>query len=119
MHEIVTQTQQKIQEGDTDAVVRLDTQFHDLICRASGSKRVGEISQGLRDQMLQFRMNGLCFQDIALRSNEGHKRIIKAIESKSPRLIEDSVQFHLRRTMKDVKKVVGKENKLTVAYESR
>ena len=106
LHEIVTETRRKIEIQDTDAVVRLDTEFHDLICKASGSKRLVEISQGLRDQMLRFRIRALCFQKVALRSNEGHERIIKAIESKNPRRIEDSVQFHLRRTIKDVKKKV-------------
>ena len=106
LKEIVEETNKKIQEKDAHAVVTLDTEFHDLICRASRSRRIEEISQTLRDHMLRFRMQALHLPDVARRSNEGHSRIVEAIEAKDNEQISEAVRFHLERTKKDVTRVI-------------
>jgi DNA-binding GntR family transcriptional regulator len=99
---IIQLTENHIKRNGTRAVVKLDTEFHDILCKASKSERIKEISQSLRDQMLKFRMKGLCFAEIARRSNEGHRRILLAVKSKQIKKIESAVRFHLGRTEKDM-----------------
>jgi DNA-binding GntR family transcriptional regulator len=100
---IIEATEKAVQRNDTQAVVDLDTEFHDIICQASGSPRLNVMSQTLRDHMLRFRMKGLCDADVAERSNQGHRMIVDAIKNKDINEIELAVRFHLNRTMKDLK----------------
>ena len=103
LEKIIEATEKAIQRNDTQAVVDLDTEFHDIICQASGSPRLNVMSQTLRDHMLRFRMKGLCDVDVAERSNQGHRMIVEAIKNKDINEIELAVRFHLNRTMKDLK----------------
>jgi DNA-binding GntR family transcriptional regulator len=103
LDKIIDATEKAIQKNDTQAVVDLDTGFHDIICQASGSLRLNVMSQTLRDHMLRFRIKGLCEADIAKRSNQGHRMIVDAIRNKDINEIELAVRFHLNRTMKDLK----------------
>ncbi len=102
-----------IKKNQSRSVVELDTEFHDILCRASKSQRVMEISQSLRDHMLKFRIKALCVPEVAYRSNEGHRRILDALKNKNGREIEAAVKFHLTSTKKNVISVIrsgsGKE----------
>jgi len=102
LEKIILMTEKHIQRNETQAVVNLDTEFHGILCRASKSQRLEEISQSLRDYILKFRMKGLCFPEISRRSNEGHRRILQAIKRKDLKKIESAVRFHLGRTKKDL-----------------
>jgi DNA-binding GntR family transcriptional regulator len=99
---IILLSEKYIQRNDPQAVVKLDTEFHDIICKASKSERIIDLSQSLRDQMLKFRMKGLRFPENVRRSNEGHQRILKAMKSKNMKRIESAVRFHIDRTEKDM-----------------
>ena len=103
---IVEATEKAIQRNHTQAVIELSTEFHDIICQASGSLRLNLMSQTLRDHMLRFRMSGLCDADVAERSNQGHRMIVAAIISKDAKEIEAAVRFHLGRTMEDLKEKI-------------
>lgn len=98
----IIQTENSIRRKDIPRVVELDTEFHDIICKASKSQRIEEISQTLRDHMLRFRMVGLGMAEIAERSNAGHRRIVDAIKSKNMKKIESAVRYHLNWTRKDL-----------------
>jgi DNA-binding GntR family transcriptional regulator len=102
LDEIIGLTKQSIADRDTDSVIELDAEFHDIICKASRSRRLEEMSQTLRDHMLRFRLKGLWEPKIAARSNEGHKRIAQAIRKKNMLKIEGAFRFHLSRTREDV-----------------
>jgi DNA-binding GntR family transcriptional regulator len=102
LDEIIELTNQSIAAQDTDTVIELDAEFHDIICKASRSRRLEEMSQTLRDHMLRFRLKGLWKPEIAARSNEGHRRISQAIREKNMLKIEEAFRFHLSRTREDV-----------------
>lgn len=103
LDKIIDATEKAIQKNDNQAVVDLDTEFHDIICQASGSLRLNVMSQTLRDHMLRFRIKGLCDTDVAERSNQGHRMIVDAMRNKDIKEIELAIRFHLNRTMKDLK----------------
>jgi GntR family transcriptional regulator, rspAB operon transcriptional repressor len=98
----IIQTEDSIRRKDSKRVVGLDTEFHDIICKASKSRWIEEISQTLRDHMLRFRMMGLGMAEIAQRSNEGHRRIVDAMKSRNVKKIQSAVWFHLNCTRKDL-----------------
>jgi len=98
-----------IEKGDGPMIVELDTRFHELICKASRSKRIEEISQTLRDHMLRFRMEALCEPEVARRSNEGHRRILRAIGERDEIEIGAAVRYHLKWTKMDVSAVIERK----------
>jgi DNA-binding GntR family transcriptional regulator len=109
LDEIILLTDKCIRRKDSNRVVELDTEFHDIICKASRSARIEEINQRLRDQMLRLRIKALCVLEIALKSNEGHRRIAQAIRSKDATKIESAFMFHLGETKKGLADVLENE----------
>lgn len=91
-----------LKEGLTKKMIDLDTEFHEIICKASRSKRLYQISQILREHMLKFRMACLHIPEIAKRARDGHFEILKAIKSKNLQKIDDSILRHLLETKKDI-----------------
>ena len=102
LEKIILLTDKCIEKRDAQRVVDLDTEFHEIICKASKSERIEEISQTLRDHMLRFRITGLRIPEIARRSNEGHRRIVDSIKNKDMQEIESAVRYHLIWTKKDL-----------------
>jgi DNA-binding GntR family transcriptional regulator len=103
LEEIISETEKAIRINDTYPVIDLDTEFHAIICRASGSRRSIVMSRTLREHMLWFRIKGLGVADIAQRANQGHRMIVEAIKSKNYNEIESAVWFHMDQTRKDLK----------------
>lgn len=91
-----------LKEGLTKKMIDLDTEFHEIICKASRSKRLYQISQMLREHMLKFRIACLHIPEIGKRSRDGHFEILKAIKSKDPRKTDDSILQHMLATKKDI-----------------
>lgn len=91
-----------LKEGSTKKMIGLDTEFHEIICKASRSKRLCQISQILREHMLKFRMACLHIPEIAKRARDGHFEIFKAIQSKNLQRVDDSMLRHMSETKKDI-----------------
>ncbi len=111
LHEIIKLTDSSIDAGDMDAVIELDGEFHDIISKASRSRRLVEMSQTLRDHMLRLRLKGLGIPHIARRSNEGHRKIVAALEKKDPKKIEAAVNYHLNGTRRSVSERIHEGDK--------
>ena len=111
LDEIIELTDKSIEAGDMDAVIELDGEFHDIISKSSRSRRLEEMSQTLRDHMLRLRLKGLGVPEIAIRSNQGHRKIVEALKKKDPKEIEAAISFHLNGTRKSVSERIQDENK--------
>jgi len=91
-----------IKTGKTEKMIDLDTEFHDIISKASRSQRLYQISQMLREHMLRFRMACLHFPEVAKKSRDGHVEILNCIKSKNPKSLEKAVNTHMKETKKDI-----------------
>ncbi len=91
-----------LKNGLTKKMIDLDTEFHEIICKASRSKRLYQISQILREHMLKFRIACLHIPKIAERARDGHFEILKAIKLKDPQKSDDSILRHMLETKKDI-----------------
>ena len=52
-------SEEKAAQADPKAFVELDAQFHEIIARLSGSKRLQELGQTLRRHMLRYRIQSI------------------------------------------------------------
>jgi DNA-binding GntR family transcriptional regulator len=91
-----------IEQGHVEKFVDMDVKFHELISRASGRKRIYEMSQNLRSYMLFYRMTSSSEEGVAQRALAAHEKIIEAVRSKNEEKIRQAIVSHLDQVKKDV-----------------
>lgn len=89
-------------KDDPDAWRRIGRDFHGLFIRASGSRRLIQILEGLRDQIELVRGWGrLIAPDASHRSTiEEHLAILQALKARDPDRAEAAVRIHLDNGLK-------------------
>jgi DNA-binding GntR family transcriptional regulator len=102
-------SEEKAAQGDPKAFVELDAQFHEIIARFSGSKRLQELGQTLRRHMLRYRIQSIYLIDNVLRAIQGHKGILEAIEKGDLEEVNRAIKCHLEQSKKDVLRYAFKE----------
>ena len=103
LKENVQQSEATIQQGDLSVFPELDAQFHEILARASGSKRLIDLIQLLRSDMLRYRLKSLHREDHASLALHGHRRIFQCVLERNSSGLEDAVRDHLdkcRETMR-------------------
>jgi len=98
----LVKTDEALQQGVTDQMIHLDTEFHYILYRATRSKTLFQISQNLSDRTLKFRIACIHFPDVAQRAREGHWRIYRALDTGGEDKVRQAVKAHLEETRKDI-----------------
>ncbi|MBW2369712.1 MAG: GntR family transcriptional regulator [Deltaproteobacteria bacterium] len=97
--------------GAPISFVDLDAQFHDILVRASGSKRLYELCEVLRRNMLRYRLESLNSADVVLEAISGHRRILDCIREKNSACIEAAIRRHLDETKDSIRCHAFKDEK--------
>ena len=100
----------EVRAGNPEAFVERDAQFHEILLRASGSKRLFEFCRLLRRHMLRYRIENLCLRETALRAIKGHRRIMACLMRKDGENIESAIGEHLEQTKHDIQRYAGVES---------
>ena len=98
----ISMSEEKVAQGDPKAFVELDAQFHEIIARLSGSKRLQELGQTLRRHMLRYRIQSIYSTDNVSRAIQGHKGILEAIEKGNLEEVGKAIKLHLEQSKKDI-----------------
>ena len=93
----LSESEEALEKGDDDKVVRLNTEFHDLLYKSSKSKKLVEMINTFRDYFYLYRPALLHIQDGISQSTQDHRRMLEAMKKKNPRLAESLVRKHLER----------------------
>ena len=94
----------EVRQGNPKAFVELDAEFHEILARASGSKRLLELCQMLRRHMLRYRIESIFREENVLRAIEGHRRIIDCIGGKDIQEVEKAIRAHLEQSKRDIQR---------------
>jgi len=105
----ISVSEEKVTHGDPRAFIDLDAQFHEIIARHSGSKRLQEMSQTLRRHMLRYRVQSIYLIDNVLRAIQGHKGILEATEKGDLEKVNRAIKYHLEQSKKDILRYAFKE----------
>lgn len=97
----ITLGEKKVANGDLEGFAEIDGQFHEIIARLSGGKRLLELSQTLRRHALRYRLESIYLPGTAIRALEGHKTILKAIESGDHDRVAEAIRAHLEQSKND------------------
>jgi DNA-binding GntR family transcriptional regulator len=99
----------KVSKGDVRTFVDMDAQFHEVISKFSGSRRLLELAQTLRRHMLRYRIQSIYSVDNVLRAIEGHKGILRAIKTRDLDKVNRAIQYHMEQSKKDILRYAFKE----------
>lgn len=92
------------EKGDTEKVRNLDTEFHDIIYKASGSITYETILSGVHHKLKKYRRNSLKGKNRIKESVEEHQAIYKAIEEGKEKAAEKLMVTHIGNAFKSVEK---------------
>ncbi len=106
-------SEEKAAGGDPKAFVELDAQFHEIIARLSGSKRLQELGQTLRRHMLRYRIQSIYLTDNVSRAIQGHKGILEAMEKGNLEEVNRAIKYHLEQSKKDILRYAFKDGTKT------
>ncbi len=105
----IVETEERIKRQEIRAFVELDSQFHEVIARLSGSQRLLELAHTLRRHMIRYRVESVYTADNVVRALAGHKGILAAIEEHDADAVRQSVEFHLEQAKKDILRYAFRE----------
>jgi DNA-binding GntR family transcriptional regulator len=105
----ISVSEEKAVHGDLRTFIDLDAQFHEIIARQSGSKRLQELGQTLRRHMLRYRIQSIYSPDNVLRAIQGHRGILEAIEKGDLEEVNRAIKCHLEQSKKDILRYAFKE----------
>ena len=86
-----------LDQGKMDALLRLNTEFHDLLYTLSRSPRLIKMINDLRDQIYRYRQIILKMEEMARKSNEDHRSMLKLIRRRDADGVERLVREHILR----------------------
>ena len=89
----------------SDQIKNLDSQFHELVYRACGSRALTDTLIGLHKKMTKFRMASVSKQSRALQSVEEHEKILAALSAHDAEAAGEAMTAHVvnaRDRMRDM-----------------
>ncbi|MEW5899764.1 MAG: GntR family transcriptional regulator [Bacillota bacterium] len=81
--------------SNLDAVVRTDTNFHEIIYRASRNQRLTQLITNLQEQIQRFRTTSLAQPGRTKTAIEEHRKIVEAISERNVELAQALAREHI------------------------
>jgi DNA-binding GntR family transcriptional regulator len=111
MEEIVQRQEICLDNAETDEIIRLNTNFHDLFYKTARSKKLYTIINDLRDFIYRYRILILRYEGMASIAIQDHKDMITLMRAKNARQVEKLVRKHIIRGMGLIKKKIREEGR--------
>ncbi|NLC76141.1 MAG: GntR family transcriptional regulator [Clostridia bacterium] len=92
---LVVRVRDTIEDNDLEALVGIDTEFHDRIYRASRNSRLEQMISNLREQIQRFRSTSLASPGRIKDTLEEHKGIVDAIADRNIALAQKLAAKHV------------------------
>jgi DNA-binding GntR family transcriptional regulator len=100
----IDEFQHYLDRGQTDELLRINTEFHDLLYALSRSPRLIKMIHDLKDEIFRFRQVILKKDEMAVISNEDHKLMLELIRERNADGVEKIVREHILRGLEVVLK---------------
>jgi DNA-binding GntR family transcriptional regulator len=102
----------EIRQGNPRSFVERDAEFHEILVRASGSKRLLELCQLLRRHMLRYRIEALYLPETGLRAIGEHRRILECMRAMDEKGVETAIREHLEQAKREIQRhAFGKDTR--------
>ncbi len=101
----------EVVDNDLEAIVRYDTEFHEIIYKASRNKRLKAIVLNLHEQIQRFRMTTLAQPGRTKHALEEHKKIVDAISERNVELASALAGEHIANAENSLLSAIEEEKK--------
>lgn len=95
MERLLVKIGEYAENGDMDKLVETDTQFHDILYRASRNDKLVGIINNLREQLTRIRAISMRYPGRVKNMLEEHSRLMEAIAQRDGKLAEQVAAAHL------------------------
>ncbi len=84
-----------VSNNDLEKLIEVDTEFHDILFKASRNERLVQIVSNLREQIQRFRKASLSTPGRMKYALEEHKKIVEAISERNVELAQTLAREHI------------------------
>lgn len=99
LEESIMAYREALEAGNTEKLMQLNTQFHEIIYKAAGSSKLYSLINSFRDAINRYRRPLLACTDYARVSLRDHEEMFEAMRAKDKKRVEDLVKKHILRGM--------------------
>lgn len=92
----IEQSLKEIKQGSAKSFLEKDSEFHEIIAKASQSERLMELCQLMRRHMLFYRIKGLHLKSSVRRAIDEHQQIVKYIIDGNELATSTAIRNHLQ-----------------------
>lgn len=118
LERILVSVAESADQNDLDGIVNTDTDFHDIIYRASRNERLIQIISNLREQIQRFRATSLTFPGRMKVAVEEHRKLVEAISERNVALAQALAQEHVENAENSMLEVLEQSGQWTkVSHE--
>ena len=100
-----------IKKNDTEHIKELDTVFHSIIYKASGSRFLSRTLSELHRKIKSYRKRSLSVPGRLEKSEEEHREILEAIRERNAEMADKLTSLHVQRALDNMLSSIGSENK--------
>lgn len=100
-----------IKKNDTEHIKELDTVFHSIIYKASGSRFLSRTLSELHRKIKSYRKRSLSIPGRLEKSEEEHREILEAIRAGDAEKSDKLTSLHVQRALENMLFAIGSENK--------
>jgi len=95
-------TKAVIDTNSMENMISLDTEFHEILYKATRSKYLYRICMNLSDYTLKFRQSVIIIPEVGKRARQDHIKIYEALKTRDAASVEDAIKDHLIVVKKDI-----------------
>lgn len=109
LEELVKKGEECLNSGDLESLVKINTEFHEKLYKASKSKRLYSMISDLRDFIYRFRVYIFKHRSLAQISLKDHKEMIRLMRERNAKKVESLVRRHIMRGKSLIKRKLVEE----------
>lgn len=98
LERILFQVGELVEANDIEKLIEVDSQFHDILYRASRNDRLVGIINNLREQFTRFRSISMKYPGRLKNTLEEHTRLVEAIAQRNPDLAQQVAREHMENS---------------------
>lgn len=110
LERLLVSVAESTESNNLQALVDTDTDFHDIIYKASRNERLVQIINNLREQIQRFRTTSLAHPGRMRKALEEHKQIVEALSERNIALAQTLAQEHIENAENSMLEASRKED---------
>lgn len=95
MERLMVEIGENIDQGNMEGIITLDSQFHDILYKASRNDRLVGIINNLREQFTRFRSISIMYPGRLKNTLEEHRQLVEAIAQRNPEVAQQLAREHM------------------------